>query len=174
MIKGKNITLRALELEDISLLYDWENDMSVWQLSNTMVPFSRYILEQYLISSGEDIFTSKQLRLMIDFFGENQEKATIGTVDLFDFDPQHRRAGIGILIHKNYRQKGAASETIQLLKDYAKNTLFLHQLYCNIGSNNEVSLKLFQKQGFGISGTKLQWAYDGTSWQDEYFLQCFL
>ena len=35
------IILRALEPEDVELLYTWENDHLIWQVSNTLIPFSR-------------------------------------------------------------------------------------------------------------------------------------
>jgi len=39
-----------------------------------------------------------------------EDKITIGTIDIFEFDPFHKRAGIGILIgNESYRRKGYAS-----------------------------------------------------------------
>ena len=66
MLKSKNIELRALEPSDVDLLYQWENNEELWHLSNTVAPFSRFVLEQYVMDSHQDIFTTKQLRLMID------------------------------------------------------------------------------------------------------------
>ena len=103
---SKNITLRALEPSDVDLLYKWENDTSIWHLSNTLTPFSRFVLEQYLLNSEKDIFTNKQLRLMIDVIEAAKKVKTIGSIDLFDFDPKNKRAGIGILIIKEEREKG--------------------------------------------------------------------
>jgi diamine N-acetyltransferase len=145
MIKGKKITLRALELADAELLYQWENDMTLWHLSNTLTPFSKFTLEQYILNAHQDIFTIKQLRLMIDLVEENK---TIGSIDLFDFDPNHRRAGLGILILRDYRGKGYASEALDLMIDYGFQTLKLHQLFCNIGVSNKESLNLFTKKKF--------------------------
>ena len=47
-LTGQHITLRALEPADVDLLYKWENDTSIWKVSNTLVPFSKHILEQYI------------------------------------------------------------------------------------------------------------------------------
>ena len=66
MLKNKNIELRAMEPSDVDLLYQWENNEALWHLSNTLAPFSRFVLDQYVMNSHKDIFTSKQLRLMID------------------------------------------------------------------------------------------------------------
>ncbi|MCD4697184.1 MAG: GNAT family N-acetyltransferase [Bacteroidales bacterium] len=170
MLKGKKIELRAIEPSDVDLLYQWENDEEIWYLSNTLAPFSKFVLEQYVLNSSQDIFTARQLRLMIDKINA-KGKIAIGSIDLFDFDPINKRAGIGILISKNERKKGHASEALQLLIDYCFDVLHLHQVYCNITSHNEISLQLFKKFNFVVAGTKRDWIREKNSWCDEYILQ---
>lgn len=165
-LKGKNIALRALEPHDAEVLYQWENDSEIWKVSNTLVPFSKHILEQY-VNGAHDIYLTKQLRLMIC-----NGNLSIGTIDLFDFDPFHQRAGIGILIgEKSQRKMGYASEAMDLLIDYCFSTLLLHQLYCNIGAENEGSLKLFLSKDFKIIGAKKDWIRNSDGFNDEYLLQ---
>jgi diamine N-acetyltransferase len=168
---GKNVALRAVELSDAELIFTFENDPAIWQVSNTITPFSRYIIEQYILNSDQDIFTAKQLRLMIDCI--KGEVHTIGSIDLFEFDPLHKRAGVGILIFEKERGKGFASEALELLKDYVFGTLQLHQLYCNVTPDNPASLTLFKKHGFTICGTRKDWLQLNGKWVDEYILQCF-
>lgn len=175
MLLGKNILLRAVEPNDIDVLYQWENDMEIWHVSNTITPFSRHILNQY-VNSVQDIYSEKQLRLIIDKLPSQadivQRAKPIGAIDLFDFDPQHCRAGVGILIaEKEERGNGYASEALDLLIHYAFNTLCLHQLYCNIPSDNKASLELFRKHNFQIAGNKKEWIKDRNNWVDEYLLQ---
>jgi diamine N-acetyltransferase len=165
---GKNLSFRAPEPSDIDQLYKWENDTSIWQLSNTVTPFSRHTLEEYILNSHQDIYTVKQLRLMIILTNANE---TVGCIDLFDFDPVNLNAGIGILICNDHRNKGYASEALSMLVDYAFHTLHLHQLYCNITADNEASLNLFQKQNFNIIGLKKEWIRSKDGWIDEYMLQ---
>lgn len=170
MLKGKNLELRALEPEDIDLLYDWENNSLLWYLSNTVAPFSRFALEQYVLNVNQDIFSSKQLRMMIDVNDENGKKS-IGSIDLFDFDPANSRAGLGVLIIKSERQKGYAGEALALMIDYCFDVLHLHQLYCNISEDNKASLRLFEKAGFNIIGHKKEWLHIKENWVDELLLQ---
>ncbi|MBA3706733.1 MAG: GNAT family N-acetyltransferase [Bacteroidetes bacterium] len=167
-LQGQNIFLRAIEPSDIDILYQWENDVENWKVSNTQAPFSRFVLEQYITSSHQDIYSVKQLRLIIC----DSNKKPLGCIDLFDFDPNHLRCGIGILIsEKSDRRKGYASEALELLIDYCFSVLNVHQLYCNITTDNEASVLLFQKYGFQITGIKKQWIRDGDMYKDELFLQ---
>ncbi len=167
---GKNISLRAVEPSDLDLLYDVENDTAWWHLSNTVAPLSRFVLEQYIMNSHLDIFTTKQLRLMIT---ANQEglPVTVGMIDLFDFDPVNMKAGVGILVGKKWQNRGYASEALALLIDYGFHTLNLHQLYCSISIDNVQSLRIFKKNGFKITGVHEQWLKKQGQWTDEYFLQ---
>lgn len=170
MLKSKTIELRALEPSDIDILYNWENNQSLWHLSNTVAPFSKFVLEQYIMNAAQDIYSAKQLRLMIDKI-EDGKNITIGAIDLFDFDPINHRAGIGILIEKSERKKGHAALALEILIEYCFNILQLHQLYCNITTDNSASLELFRKQKFEIIGIKKEWLFIHEKWVDEYLLQ---
>jgi diamine N-acetyltransferase len=165
---GKNLSFRAPEPSDIDLLYKWENDTSIWHLSNTLTPFSRQVLEEYILNASQDIYSAKQLRLMIV---QNKTNAAIGCIDLFEFDPANMRAGVGVLISDEHRDKGYATEALKMLIDYAFNTLHFHQLYCNITTDNVSSMKLFKKAGFEIIGLKKEWIRSKNSWMAEYLLQ---
>jgi diamine N-acetyltransferase len=167
------IILRALEPADIDVLYKWENDPEIWHVSNTCTPYSKYILEKYIENSHLDIYQMRQLRLMIDVCENgNGHQRSIGTVDLFDFDPYHNRAGIGILIgEKSDRKKGFAFMALNKFLEYSFNTLQLHQLFCNITEGNRDSLRLFKKCGFTVTGRKKEWVKTPAEYVDEYLLQ---
>jgi diamine N-acetyltransferase len=165
----KSIKLRALEPEDLELLYEWENNESYWTISNTFSPFSKYTLRRYLENSHKSIYETGQLRFMIDHI---EDKITIGTIDIFDFDSFHKRAGVGILIaNESYRRKGYASMSLDCLIKYCFETLQLHQVYCNIMSNNSESINLFQKLGFVRIGIKKDWIKISSGYLDEYMFQ---
>jgi len=168
-MKYDKIRLRALEPEDLELLYDWENNDAYWMISNTMTPFSKFTLKRFLKHSHKNIYETGQLRLMIELI---DEKLTIGTIDLFDFDPFHKRAGIGILIaDEAQRRKGYASMALKCVIDYCFDTLQLHQLYCNILANNGESMDLFQKLGFVRIGVKKEWVKTTDGYLDEHMFQ---
>ncbi len=171
MIKGKNVLLRALEPNDVDLLYRWENDMTLWQVSNTLVPFSKYQLEKYVRSASLDLYQTRQLRLIIETTDQIVPKTTVGMLDLFDFDPFHNRAGLGIMIHELWRGKGFAKEAIELFLTYAFSTLGIHNIYCNVAQSNEVSINLFTTLGFNLAGIKKEWLKVKAGYEDELLFQ---
>ncbi len=167
-LSNKKIKLRAPELQDIDVLYQWENDESIWYLSNTHIPFSRFDLEQYILNSNHDIFSDKQYRFIIE---KQDSKEVIGCIDLFDFDPLNKRAGVGILLDEKFRGQGLASDALMLFIQYAFEYLNLHQLFCNILASNTKSLILFKRKQFSIIGVKRDWVFSGEEYHDEILLQ---
>ncbi|ARV16773.1 GNAT family N-acetyltransferase [Polaribacter sp. SA4-12] len=167
-LKGEHINLRALEPEDLDFLYQIENNEAFWEVSHTQTPFSKYILKQYLENAHLDIFEAKQLRLLIE---EKSTKKQIGTIDLFDFNPSHKRAGIGILIHPEFQQNGFATEALSLLINYCFSILDVHQLFANITSDNSKSISLFTKHNFKKVGIKKDWILSEGKFKDEVLFQ---
>lgn len=171
MLKNNKAKLRALEPEDLKILYKWENDTSVWQCSNTYSPFSKYTLDKFLENAHLDIIEARQIRFVIET-NDLQNNTPIGMIDLFEYDPMNNRAGVGITIgENNYRKKGYASSALELLIEYSTNILHLHQLFCNISSKNPNSISLFKKHGFVECGTKKEWLFNGSEFVDEIMLQ---
>ena len=168
-LKGTNIYLRALEPEDLEFVYAIENNESVWEVSNTQTPYSRFLIKQYLENAHQDIYEAKQLRLAICL---NDTQKAIGLIDLFDCDPKNSRAGLGLVIADlASRNKGIGSEALELVINYSFQQLQLHQLYANIGSNNEISLQLFTKFGFQKIGIKKDWNRVQNCFKDELLFQ---
>lgn len=166
-LKGKNIFLRALELEDINYLFSIENNEKYWSISDSQIPFSKYLLNRYLNNSDMDIYEAKQLRLVIADF----QNITIGLIDLFDIDFKNNRAGVAIIINEKMRSKGFAKEALELLIKYSKTHLSLHQLYCNILEHNTHSVNLFKSVEFKQVGLKKDWIKFDGKYKNELLLQ---
>jgi len=173
ILENNVVKLRAPEPEDVDLLYSWENNMEIWKVSNTLTPFSKYLLKKYIETSHLDIWESKQLRLIIEAKDQNSlMNVPVGLVDLFDFDPYHLRAGVGVLIAKNEdRRKGYATKALNVLVRYAFEVLQLNQLYANVSASNVISLRLFENLGFVMVGVKKDWLKTLKGWEDEVLLQ---
>lgn len=170
ILKNNHIILRAVEPKDVDLLYLWENNSENWQISNTTIPYSKEILRQF-VEAPQDIYASKQLRLMITLTNTDQ---TVGAVDLFNFDPKNQNASIGILIDESFRKNQFAFEALNLLKSYALNVVGIRNLSATILENNLPSLKLFEKCGFELVGVRKKWFNNNGVWLDEHIYQCNL
>lgn len=167
-LKNSHINLRALEPEDLDFLYQIENDESIWEISNTQTPYSKWVLKLYLENAHQDIFEAKQLRLIIEL---NENKNPIGIIDVFDFDFKNSRAGIGIILSEENRNKGYANQALKLLVNYLFNDLQLNQVYANITSDNLASIQLFTNFGFEKIGLKKQWIKHHNLFKDEMMFQ---
>jgi Acetyltransferases, including N-acetylases of ribosomal proteins len=167
-LETDRISLRALEPEDLEVLYKWENDSRLWQNGSTIAPYSKFVLHDYLKNSLHDIFQSRQLRLIVE---EKKSGKPIGTIDLFDYDPINQRAGIGILLDEDFRNRGYGAETLHLIEDYAFRFLQLNQLYAHIPASNIPSMKLFEKCGYIHSGNLTSWIKTSGGFEDVHLMQ---
>ena len=159
---------RALEPSDLAQIYLWENDLDINRVTLSKVPFSKYMLEQYISQSHLDIQEAGQFRFMLMDDGGH----AIGCVDLFDYDAVARRAGMGIVIDEKSRSKGYATDAIALMKDYAFNRIGMHQLHCSISVDNSSSLNLFENSGFVRIGIRKDWIFKNGSFSDVIDMQC--
>jgi len=168
-LTGEQVYLRALEPEDLDFIYAIENNEEIWEVSLTQTPYSRFLIKQYLENAHLDIYEAKQLRLMIC---SKETKNAVGLIDLFDFNPSHNRAGVGILIaEQKYRGLGYGKEALSLVIKYGKTHLRLHQLYANIAIDNLNSVKLFEREGFCKIGVKKDWSLVEGQYKDELLYQ---
>ena len=163
--------LRALEPDDLEFLYALENDPDIWGVSDTLAPVSRHALREYLEHATADFYTVRQLRLVIT---TEIGSPAVGIVDLFDYDPLHQRAGVGITLRAGERQHGYARQALELLKNHARNILRLHQLHATVGTDNVASMSLFAAAGFRRVGTRQAWLRTATGWRDAVEWQCLL
>jgi diamine N-acetyltransferase len=162
--------LRALEPSDIELLYLWENDPEVWRVGGTTAPLSLERIAQFVAEQSYDLYATRQMRLVIE-----AEGIAVGTLDIMDFDPQHLRFGIGILIYApEARRKGYAHAAIEAIKTYARNTLMLKQIWASVAADNAPSIALFERCGFTLCGTRKSWLRHPHGYTDQHEYQCLL
>lgn len=161
------LRLRAMEPEDLDFLYGIENDPEVWNVGNASVPYSRYVLHDYIANTTNDIYYDGQVRMI----AESDSGDVVGMVDIFNFNAQHRRAEVSVVVHKNYRRRGFASLALGMVMDYSLRTLHLHQLYAVIAEDNAASLALFDKMGFKRSNMLSDWLFDGAKYANAWIVQ---
>ena len=170
MLKSNKLKLRAVEPEDLDLMYLIENDTELWPLGQASVPFSHFALKQYIAESANDFFHDRQLRLVL----ETSDGISIGFVDLQKYDPQHHRAEVGIVVVPEQQRLGYASEALRLLADYASTHLGIHQIYALVPMSNQASVGLFKKCGYKETATLQDWLKSPERWQSVVVFQKIL
>ena len=168
MLQNDDIKLRALEPEDLDWLFNLENDTKLWEVSQTIAPFSKSILRNYIDNAQENIYTAGQLRMVITDLNTRQN---IGLIDLYDFDSRNKKAGVGIVILPEFQKQYYASKALQIIVGYAFTHLDLHQLFAYILSDNIKSIKLFEKNNFVLSGTKIDWVFSNGQYKNQHIYQ---
>lgn len=159
MTQPAHIELRALEPEDLELIYRLENDPATWAWGTTNVPYSRYAIRQYLESTQNDLFADRQVRLVA------MADEPIGLADLFNFDPTHLRAEIGLLIAPEHRGQGYARPILEQLEQYAVR-LRLHQLYAITAVDHAPAARLFTHANYRTSACLHDWLLSDGRWVD--------
>ena len=170
VLADEEIRLRALEPEDLEVLYRWENNSALWEVGDTLAPFSRYVLRHYIAESGRSLYEVHQLRLMIE---QEETGKAIGIVDLFDFNPHANRAACGILLDPAYQGQGWGTRSLRLLIRYAFDRLALHQLYAHVPEANLPSHRLFLRCGFQQTGCLKEWIRVAGGFADVRVMQLF-
>lgn len=166
-LQNEIVSLRAIEPGDIDLLFDLENDVELWKYSNRSQPYSRDLLQNYIANAHKDIFEVRQIRFTITA----QNDTAVGFIDLFDYEPLHHRAGVGLAVRKQDRSKGYGGAALRLVGGYAQKQLQLHQLYAFIAGENTISIQLFESQGFTFAGKKKDWNFYEGQYHDESIYQ---
>ena len=171
LLKNDLVTLRALEPTDLDTLFQWENDTALWVVSDTVAPYSREALWNYLQQYTGDIYAQRQLRLMVTL---TEDGTPVGTVDFLNFDPLNNRAELGLFIAAEQRGKGLGRQALELLTAYAREHLGLRQIYVFIALDNEVCLNLFEDYGYRRAGVLQSWVKRGNTYRDVALLQMIL
>lgn len=165
-----NILLRKIEPSDLPFLYQWENDAASWADGANHNPLSQQDLRDYIASTTGDIYRDGQLRLIIEQITNDQSpitndqspitNATIGCLDLFDFDPRNRRAAIGMYIAPEARGNGVGRQALEQLEQYAFGHLNLRVLYAVIATSNAPCSALFRSAGYTPSSPLSAWTLE--------------
>lgn len=168
ILRSDSLYLRALEPEDVDYLLRWENDPDVWVVSDTIAPFSRHCIEQYVLNYDADVWRAGQLRMMIQ---TDSRALPVGIVDLYNLDRAHQRGFIGIFIEPDMRRHRYALEALNLLSRYAYAILGLRQVAAIVEVDNYASCALFEAAGFERCGLMRAWRKRGSTFHDVYIYQ---
>lgn len=154
------------------MLYEWENDSSLWACSNTLNPYSRFTIKMYIERAlREDVLSMGQLRLMICL---RESGRVIGTLDIFDIDTINGRGELGLFIDRGFRGMGYSGMAIRIAERYVREVLLLHQLYVHIATDNAECISCFERNGFVRCGVMRDWRKRSSGYADAFIYQKLL
>jgi diamine N-acetyltransferase len=149
-IRGSKTTLRPVHMDDLNIIYNWENNPEFWGISEHSGTLTKNEIQEF-IEISQDLEKDGQMRWMI----QDLDGTVIGALDIFDFERLARSAGIGILIGESEdRRKGLAHDALNAFLEFQRSNGEIRQLICLIHKSNEASIALFVKNGFVKKGTK--------------------
>lgn len=163
IIKGKFVTLRAIEQEDLEFLREMMNDPDLERLLvGWSLPISKLEQQQWFDATLKN---RDSIRLVI----ESPENGAIGLIVVTNLDWKNRSARLGIKIaNQKYRAKGIGSDTLMAIMRFLFTELQMHYLDAEIIAYNETALKQQQKCGWRIEGIKRKAVYKGGTYHDLY------
>ncbi|HLH85459.1 MAG TPA: GNAT family protein [Thermoplasmataceae archaeon] len=111
----------------------------------------------YRISDAVDFIRMNRFEGKTPFaldFAVMYNKEFAGIVGLKDIDYQDMKAHIGYWVKSSLRGLGIATFSVELISNFAKDSLRLHRLYTKVVHFNYASLKVLLKNGFIIEGSE--------------------
>ncbi|MCJ8012331.1 GNAT family N-acetyltransferase [Paenibacillus sp. KQZ6P-2] len=172
MIKGNNIYIRPLNIEDAVELLRLETE-------------NREIFEKFSMTRSNDFYTmenqikriTKNQETMLEgqeynfgIFINNNDKL-IGTISLFQvIRGSLQNAIIGYFLDERSNGKGYATEAVKLVIDYAFNELMLHRIEAGVMPHNIASMRVLEKAGFHKEGISQKNVKINGIWEDHQVL----
>jgi RimJ/RimL family protein N-acetyltransferase len=147
-ITGERIYLSPMSLDDAEPYVKWLNDPEVAEHLGQYrklisLPNEKKALEQMTNDGHNYAIVLKD--------GDE----LLGNISLFEFEPIHRRATLGIFIGEAERRgKGYGAEAIRLILGYGFNILNLHSVMLTVHSDNSQGVACYKKVGFTECGRR--------------------
>jgi RimJ/RimL family protein N-acetyltransferase len=162
-IKGKLVTIRAIEKNDLSRLHAFANDEDTQQgIGELHFPSSANFHEKWFESMDGD---HKNLRLAIDA----PEFGIVGITSLINIDSRNRRAWHGLMIgDARCRGKGIGLDAIMTTMKFAFDELNLNRLDGSMLETNRASIRLYcEKLGWTQEGIRRSYYYRDGKYFDQ-------
>ncbi|MEJ2295806.1 MAG: GNAT family protein [Candidatus Lokiarchaeota archaeon] len=155
-IKGENIELWALTVENVELYAKWVNSHNGRIYSRVPLPQRISELKKLLEPKPEFLV---QTNIYLEIYHKKDQKP-IGIVGLLDIDWLNRKGKVSIVIGESeYWGQEIAGETLKLLFAYAFEDLNLHKLYAVVYTPNHRSTRVFEKLGLSVEATLKEEVY---------------
>lgn len=166
MLKSSSISLKPLTIEDVELIYQWKNDISLVNLLMAKpIPVTLDETKEWLNKALKD---KSQIILGIR---TNQtisnEELLVGIIRLMFIDWINRKSELGIYIgNEKYRGIGIGKTAINLILEYAFCFLNLHKVYLQVSESNKNAIDMYKSLGFKVEGIKREEFWNKTNYEN--------
>jgi RimJ/RimL family protein N-acetyltransferase len=154
LLEGRNVNLRVMEREDLSLYVEWVNDPSFFGEYNPLEQTTKAEMEK-----NYDSAIAERRR----FFIEKKDGAKIGVVNTF---PVGDLLEIGFTLIPSERGKGYGLEAVVILVDYLFLARDLVRIQATTDLRNVASQKVLEKAGFTREGVVRKSMFLRGEWRD--------
>jgi len=165
-LKGDDLTLRAVEAEDLDLLKTWRNTPEIRAGVREFRLLSDEHQEQWFDSLHSDRYPS-HLMFIIDANPLTEQQKSIGTVGLCYIDWKNKNAEISFYIgDKNYLMAGYCVRALRCLIEYGFDELGLRRIWAESFEGNAGSQAVLKKLGFIEEGRCRSVLWRDGRWHD--------
>jgi len=159
MLEGKNVNLRVMEKEDLSLYMEWANNPEFWGEYLRLLQISRTEIEKAF--EKDSPFESKT------FIAEKKDGSKIGGVRHFNMlHPMGKFLEIGFALVPSERGKGYCTEVVKIMVDYLFLSKDIVRIQAHTDLMNVASQKVLEKVGFKKEGTLRKFSFIRGEWRD--------
>lgn len=158
MIAGERVHLREIEEEDLEIIVRWRNDPEIVKWLFSYLPLCMAKQRRWYQSYVED--NTRQI------FVIEVEKKPVGTIGLSCIDYRNQNGELGILIDKEWQEKGIGKESLSLLIEFAWNEMNLRKIKVKVFKENEAAINLYKSCGFTEEGILKKEIYKNGEFKD--------
>ncbi|NMB34031.1 MAG: GNAT family N-acetyltransferase [Clostridium sp.] len=145
ILQTNRLVLRPLKLNDAEHVFkSWTSDPDVVKYMQWDLHENLWDTEEWLASEEDSIDNDENYNWG---FVLKETNSLIGSGG-FQFDRERNMHEIGYVIMKKYWGQGIASEAVEKIISFAKNTLGIKRMYGKHAKDNPASGRILQKHGF--------------------------
>ncbi len=98
---------------------------------------------------------------------EKETQKIIGDIGLHFFDHENKQVEIGFTLHKDFQNRGYATESVKRVVDYLFNDLHKHRIIASIDPENKNSIRLVERIGFKKEAHFVESLFINGKWVDD-------
>jgi len=140
-----DISYRTIEIEDVSIFYQWFNDPAITANFYNSLPMNRTKVEDFV-----------QMECVCEYpltFIQSVQKQPIGFFQLHDVSFIHRKVEVTLAIaSEQHRGQGYGKLLLDWALHYSFYQLNLEQVYLYVYKNNLPAVRLYRSMGFTQEG----------------------